>query len=252
VKAENATDWAISSRADEKSPEGSTTRLSNLKPSAEILREMYAGMTTREIAKELGVSNKTASRWVGEVVKMRKPGQKVNGQKLRDTRWLKKEYATKSAEQIAKDLGCVPKTVVNALRSAGVEVRRTNIGLKFPDVGPKISEARKGRFLGDQNPNWRGDAVKKYRRERSSYAAKEWSRKVKERDEFRCVKCGTEGELHAHHVVSWRRSVDGRYDVGNGISLCIPCHQLEHANEFAAWVLVGKGKRSKSTEHPKG
>lgn len=252
VKAKNAADWAISSRADEKSPEGSTTRTSNLKPSAEELRRMYAEMTTRQIAGKLGVSPRTASRWVGAVCELRRPGERVSGDKLRSD-WLRLQYVEldRSSEVIAKELGCTPKTVTNALRKSGIEVRASNAGRKFPEAGKKLSQAMKGKYVGDKNPNWKGNAVKKYLRDRNSYAAREWARQVKERDGYRCVKCQATGKLHAHHVVPWRKDASKRFDVGNGISLCIQCHQLEHEHEFAAWLL-GKGKSPTSTGQPDG
>lgn len=238
-KVEKSEDWAISSRADEKSPEGSTTRTSNLKPSAEELRRMYADMTSRQIAEQIGVSFRTVLRWVTEAgLRARKPGQRPSGNNLRDAEWLQCEYVErdKSAEQIAKELGCTPRTVTTALKAAGIEVRRTNKGRSFPESGKKVSEALKGRFAGDKNPNWRGNAVKKYQRERTSYAAKEWAVAVKRRDGYKCVACGATGKLHAHHVISWRKDASKRFDVDNGISLCIPCHQKEHARPFPEWI----------------
>lgn len=237
-QVEKSEDWAISSRADGKPPEGSTTRTSNLKPSADDLRRMYAEMTTRQIASKVGVSHRTAVRWVTEAgIQPRKAGQKPSGNNLRDAEWLRVEYVERdrSSEQIAKSLGCSPRTVTNALREHGIEVRKTNKGRKFPDVGKKHSEWLKGRFVGDKNPNWRGGAVKKYLRDRASYKAKEWSLAVRRRD-GKCVKCGATGRLHAHHVIPWRKDASKRFDVGNGITLCVPCHQLEHRKPFPEWI----------------
>lgn len=237
-EVEKSEDWVISSRADGKPPEGSTTRASNLKPSADELRRMYAEMTTRQIAEKLGISSSTATRWVTEAgIQRRKAGQKPSGNNLRDAGWLRGEYVDRdrSSEQIAKQLGCTPKTVTRALKDAGIEVRGT-AGRKFPEVGKRHSEWLKGRFVGDKNPNWRGDQVTKYDRDRNSYKAKEWTRKVKERDGYKCVKCGAIGKLHAHHVVRWRKDASKRFDVGNGITLCVPCHQLEHKVRFPDWI----------------
>ena len=234
---EKSEDWAISSRADGKPPEGSTTRTSNLKPCADELRRMYAELTTRQIAAKLSVSPRTATRWVTEAgIQRRKAGQKPSGNNLRNANWLRLEYVERdrSAEQIAKQLGCTPKTVTNALRQAGIAVRTTNKGRKFPEVGKKHSEWLKGRFVGEKNPNWRGNAVKKYTRERNSFKARQWARIVKRRD-GKCVKCGATEKLHAHHVIAWRKDASKRFDVGNGITLCVRCHQLEH-RPFPAWI----------------
>ena len=46
-----------------------------------------------------------------------------------------------------------------------------------------------------------------------------WRRQVFERDGYKCTECGTNKNLHAHHLVS-RKNEDLKYDVSNGITLC--------------------------------
>ena len=47
-----------------------------------------------------------------------------------------------------------------------------------------------------------------------------------------CEKCGkgrkTTRVLHAHHIYSWDRYPDKRYDRNNGVVLCIKCHNAFH------------------------
>lgn len=227
---EKSEDWAISSRADEKSPEGSTTRTSNLKT-------LYAEMTARQIAELYGVSPRTATRMLHAAgVELRKPGEKPTTDKLRNREWLKDEYERKSAERIAKDLCSTPGTVIRAIRKHGIPVRTTNKGWKFdPMIGLLHSEKLKGGYTGDKNPNWRGGTVKDYLRQRTTYAAKEWSRLVRERDKV-CVKCGSSERLHAHHLIPWKKDPSKRFDLFNGITLCVHCHQREHKHRFPNWV----------------
>ena len=50
-----------------------------------------------------------------------------------------------------------------------------------------------------------------------------------ERDNHACVYCGKhDGELHAHHILSWARHEAHRYFLNNLITLCKPCHIEEH------------------------
>lgn len=53
-----------------------------------------------------------------------------------------------------------------------------------------------------------------------------WRRKVFIRDNHTCQNCKKRGvEIEAHHVKSWARHPELRYEVSNGITLCrIPCH----------------------------
>lgn len=235
-EVEKLSDWAISSQADAKAPEGSTTRASRLTP---IIKNLYeAGRTLRQIEQETGVPAKTANRWLIAVgLKLRKPGQTAKTAALTET-LLRRLYQDedKSAEWIAKQFGTTPQTVRRLLRANGIEVRRTNKGRKFDtEMHRKHSEWLKGRYAGDKNPNWRGAKVSKYQRERASFQSKEWSKAVRERD-GKCVDCGSTERLHAHHIVAWRKNAALRYEVSNGVSLCAPCHQQRHKNEFPDWV----------------
>ena len=47
-----------------------------------------------------------------------------------------------------------------------------------------------------------------------------------------CLKCNkkrkTTRVLHAHHIYSWKKYPDKRYDKYNGVVLCIKCHNAFH------------------------
>jgi hypothetical protein len=70
----------------------------------------------------------------------------------------------------------------------------------------------------------------------------EWSREVKDRDGFRCRKCGRGGYVEAAHV--FRRELPTRWDVDNGLTLCAgprgeeTCHSWAHAHpmDFVVWA----------------
>ena len=63
--------------------------------------------------------------------------------------------------------------------------------------------------------------IKKYNPIR--YCDDLWAEWVKLRDGKKCVKCGTEFELHSHHII--KRGVwNLRYDIDNGLTLCFYDH----------------------------
>lgn len=241
---------AISSQAAAKASEGSTTRRSSLTPL--VLREMYARLTVRQMAEKLGVATRTLGRHLHRAgIKLRTPGERIETSKLRDKKWLFGEYVTnnKSAEQISEEMGSWPATVIIWLNRHDIPVRSTNKGRKFrPEVVENMSAAKRGLQLGDKNPNWRGGKVDPSARARVSYAHKMWSRKVRERD-GRCVSCGAIERLQAHHVLSWHKHTELRYDVSNGVTLCVRCHQKVHGFPFPSWAF---GKTSTSAERPNG
>jgi len=63
-------------------------------------------------------------------------------------------------------------------------------------------------------------------RERLEY--KIWKEKVLERDNEKCVKCGSEKRLHVHHLQSYYTFPEGRLNIDNGQTLCISCHMKLH------------------------
>jgi hypothetical protein len=56
-----------------------------------------------------------------------------------------------------------------------------------------------------------------------------WSRFIKTRDQYKCVVCSSTERLQAHHI--FRRSLYpyGWFQPGNGITLCLECHDRQHA-----------------------
>jgi 5-methylcytosine-specific restriction endonuclease McrA len=52
------------------------------------------------------------------------------------------------------------------------------------------------------------------------------TKKVLERDGWRCRKCGSLKDLQVHHRI--RRSQQGHDALGNLVTLCAYCHMAEH------------------------
>ena len=64
---------------------------------------------------------------------------------------------------------------------------------------------------------------------RRSIEYKEWRKSVYERDSYRCQACGARGvRLNAHHRKQYAFFPELRYDLDNGVTLCVACHKAEH------------------------
>lgn len=75
--------------------------------------------------------------------------------------------------------------------------------------------------------NWQGGkSLQNDRRDSVEY--KNWRLKVYERDNYKCVQCGSKEKLNAHHIKSWKNYPNLRYDINNGITLCEKCHIKYH------------------------
>ncbi|MFB3926790.1 MAG: recombination protein NinG [Syntrophales bacterium] len=69
-----------------------------------------------------------------------------------------------------------------------------------------------------------------------------FSQKVRDRDKA-CRRCGNT-KTYTHHIFS-RKYMGTRWDMENGISLCLRHHRMAHgdAQEFLAWVISWMGQR---------
>ncbi len=65
-----------------------------------------------------------------------------------------------------------------------------------------------------------------------------WRKAVRARDGNQCMKCGKipsspSTQLVCHHIKRWADIPTLRFAVGNGITLCRPCHKFVTGNEDA-------------------
>ena len=64
------------------------------------------------------------------------------------------------------------------------------------------------------------------KQEMSHSGYRKWRKDVLARDNHTCVLCkATDCKLEIDHIIPWSVSVELRYDVTNGRTLCVPCHK---------------------------
>jgi hypothetical protein len=102
-----------------------------------------------------------------------------------------------------------------------------NKGLKgIIKQSDRVKKLISKRNTGKNNYHWKGGVSRAYKTGYYSVAYKKWRLAVFTRDNFTCQKCGkTECYLTAHHIKSFAKYPELRYEVSNGITLCEDCHK---------------------------
>lgn len=98
-----------------------------------------------------------------------------------------------------------------------------------PTKGIKYSEDRIKLMSGKNSARWEGGKSTYNKRVRNSQKFKDWRIKNFERDNYTCQKCMEKGgELRAHHFNSFTDYPELRFDIDNGVTLCLDCHIKIH------------------------
>lgn len=79
---------------------------------------------------------------------------------------------------------------------------------------------------GDKSSAWRGGITPEHKRLRSSAQLIQWRKDVFKRDKHVCQKCGQKGGyLQAHHIKPFAYFSELRFELSNGVTLCLKCHR---------------------------
>ena len=87
------------------------------------------------------------------------------------------------------------------------------------------------RLSGKNHWHWRGGITQINRIIRNSIKYKLWQEAVFKRDNYTCQKCGGRGgDKNAHHIKSFANHPELRFEVSNGMTLCVKCHNNTKSN----------------------
>lgn len=97
-----------------------------------------------------------------------------------------------------------------------------------------LSKWRSKNLSGENSASWKGGLTPKNALIRASAEYHQWRMDVVTRDNFKCKRCGeTGGEIHAHHILSFSKHPELRFDINNGITLCDKCHSEIHGHNVS-------------------
>lgn len=136
-----------------------------------------------------------------------------------DTAWNNQKYCSQKC-LYAKD-----STIFRNCKKCGVKYGRapSTVGLYCSRTCSKYA-----RYIEDRN------LLKKDERKDKDVRYNEWRRFVKNRDSWKCRISNKDckGRLEAHHILPWRSHKDLRYEINNGITLCVFHHPRKEVDEI--------------------
>ncbi|NCN22589.1 hypothetical protein GW934_03825 [Candidatus Falkowbacteria bacterium] len=138
--------------------------------------------------------------------------------------------------------GKIPHEITDEIRRKMSEAKRGTIRPLW--VREKLSKARKG----NKNPSWKGGInFRKKRDKRNDSAYQAWIKAIKERDNWKCKINNKDcyGYCEVHHILSWRKYPELRYNINNGITLCQFHHPRKRVEERRLIPFFQKMVRSK-------
>lgn len=112
----------------------------------------------------------------------------------------------------------------------------------FSDKSTILQKVTSGFILDYYAPGWREKVPKEILSpilDRNDKKILEWREKVFERDDYKCVKCGSNDNLEAHHIIPWSVAPELRINLNNGETLCNICHADEH-KEIKNFILSNR------------
>lgn len=159
---------------------------------------------------------------------------------------LERLYQTMTMKQLAEHYGCGESTIWSRIKKYGIkhsqygELGHRHRPREFSEEHiQRMSDARKGRFIGEKSTNWKGGVTIERLRERGSKQYRDWRKAAMALrgnkcqqcgavDGYVCECCGTQVKLHVHHLFSFAKYEDKRFDPENSEVLCPKCHHSRH------------------------
>ena len=119
------------------------------------------------------------------------------------------------------------KRIRHVFQKYGISMRHGSEAIKTQWIGNEMRKKQFSELMKKLNPS--KGRTEKYliSINRSRHRHNIWSRHIRERDK-KCLDCGSQEKLVAHHLKSMTDFPELQYELSNGVSLCMSCHSKRH------------------------
>lgn len=203
------------------------------------IAELYeSGMLHREIAKELGYGVSTVTKHLNDMG--------IRSRRISKDEIVRLHNDGLYDDEIAKILGCTRSNITIRLNKLGYTNRKSKLG--DVELRNRISKSLIGKYVGSDNPNYRGYTDEKIV---ARGIFKTFSRRLIRNRDYTCECCGTRGgDMETHHIkpfsIIMSEFFDSTYDGNinniysqlmsypdfvderNMVVLCHDCHWKTH------------------------
>jgi hypothetical protein len=100
---------------------------------------------------------------------------------------------------------------------------KKNLSLSHLGKIPANKGKKSPNTSGEKNPNWKGGKSSYRCKLKSTLEYKKWRHDVFERDNHKCVNCGSTEDLRADHIKPVSKHPELIHDINNGRVLCKAC-----------------------------
>ena len=138
----------------------------------------------------------------------------------------------KSSKEIAEMFGITAAAVQYWLRKQNIKRRNTSEVRKLKHLGSSgVDNPMYGKY-GQKNPNYKGGVTPIRQTIYSRIPWKEIAKKVKERANGHCERCGmSNNRLHIHHIKPLKNGNEIVCHIDDLIVLCPKCHGFIHSKK---------------------
>lgn len=107
--------------------------------------------------------------------------------------------------------------------------RKLNNSVLYDFRCPICGKENQHHISGSEVWSWKGGITPEDKRIRKSVEYNEWRNAVYQKDNYICQCCGKVGiQFNAHHIKAFSKYTKLRFDVNNGITMCLDCHDSTH------------------------